>query len=198
MTSPLTFFTAKLTYSAVVADEASDVDADPQVKGVNAGVTLTAFVVQPPPTGDDVHANEIPAANLSPAAAMIVLAPIDARLDNGRLMLRADPDQVIHNYTSAATFPATGGTTFLYWAADVDKLYKWSGTAYVEVDRFAPVRLTAQTPVLELPPDAVLCYRIDFDHVTFGGADRELPSFAFKAPTADVVLDLSTAERVAL
>ena len=83
----LTFFTAKLNYQVVEADTASDLDYDPQVKGVMAGVTITAFVVQPLPAGDDVHANEIPADNLSPTAAMVVLAPIDCRLDNGRLML---------------------------------------------------------------------------------------------------------------
>ena len=69
---PLTFFTAKLYYPAVVAAEASDLDTDPQVEGVSAGVTITAFVTQPLPREDDVHADEIPAADLSPTAAMIV------------------------------------------------------------------------------------------------------------------------------
>ena len=191
----LTYFTAKLTYLALSADEATDLDYDPQLKGVNSGVTLTAYVLQPPPRGDDVHVDEIPASALSPTAAMVVLAPVDARLDNGHLCLRAAPDQVIHSYTSQAAFPVTGGTTFLYWDAAADKLFKWNGSAYVEVDNFAPVRLAAQTAVLELPADAVLCYKCEFDHATFAGADRELPSFSFKAATTDIVLDLSTAER---
>lgn len=194
----LTYFTAKLTYLALSADEASDPDADPQLKGVNSGVTITAYVVQPPPREDDVHVDEIPASALSPAAAMVVLAPIDARLDNGHLCLRADPDRVVHHHPTLADFPATGSADTLYFAADTDLTYEWKGGAYVEIEPFAPVRLAAQTAVLELADDAVLCYRLDFDHATFAGDDRELPSFAFTAATSDVILDLSTAERVPL
>ena len=192
----LTFFTAKLDYQVVEADTAVDPDYDPQVQGVSAGVTITPFVIQPAPTTDDVHVDEIPASSLSPAAAMVVLAPVDCRLDNGQLCLRADPDTVVHSYPSSSSFPATGLTTQLYFAADTGLTFRWSGSAYVAVDAFAPVRLAAQTPVLELPADAVLAYRVAFDHVTFNGADQSLPGFAFKAPTADVVLDLTTAERV--
>src|SRR5262245_36082124 len=201
--SPLTYFTAKLTYQAVVADEAVDADADPQVKGVNAGVTITAFVQQPPPRDDDIHQDEIPASTLSPTAAMLVLSKIRARIDNGDLCLRADPDLVVHNFPNMAAFPSIGTavSTNLYFAADTDKTYKFVGPPsphYEEVPAFAPVRLVAHTAVLELPADAILCYRVDFDHVTFGGADQQLPSFAFKAPTTDVVLDLVTAQRVPL
>lgn len=192
----LTFFTAKLTYQVVETDTIADVDYDPQVQGVNAGVTITPYVVQPLPVGDDVHVDEIPASSLSPTAALVVLAPIDCRLDNGELCLRADPDQVVHNYPAQSSFPPAGVIGSLYFAADVDKTFAWSGSAYVEVPSFAPVRLTAQTAVLELPPDAVLGYKVEFDHVTFAGAGQRLPAFSFKAPTADVVLDLSTAERM--
>ena len=192
----LTFFTAKLNYQVVAADTAHDTDADPQVQGVNAGVTLTPYVVQPQPTADDVHVDEIPASSLSPTAALVVLAPVDARLDNGVLMLRVDPDVVVHNYPTRASFPATGSTAWLARAADTDTTYKWTGGTYVEIEGYAPVRLAAQTAVLELPDDAVLGYKIEFDHATFAGAERPLPGFAFKAPTADVVLDLATAERM--
>ena len=63
---------------------------------------------------------------------------------------------------------------------------------------FSPVRLVADTDVLGLPPDAFLAYTIEFDHVRYGGQDRELPGFSWKAPSSDVVLDLATAERVTL
>ena len=39
-----------------------------------------------------MNPDEIQAATLSPDIAMVVLAPVDCRLDNGQLMLRADPD----------------------------------------------------------------------------------------------------------
>lgn len=196
MASALTFFTAELNYQVVEADTAADADYDPQVQGVNAGVTITPFIVQPPPTTDDVQVDEIPASSLSPAAATVVLAPVRARLDNGQLCLRADPDTVVHSFTTRASFPATGVTTQLYFAADTGLTYSWSGSAYVAIDAFAPVRLAAMTPVLELPADAYLAYSVAFDHVTFNGASQTLPGFSFKAPTADILLDLTSAERV--
>ena len=68
----------------------------------------------------------------------------------------------------------------------------------METVDFAPVRLVAQTAVLGLTVDMTLCYRVEFDHTTFGGADQELPPFAFAAPTSDVILDLTTVTRVAI
>jgi hypothetical protein len=203
MATPLTYFTAKLWYPVVVADEPSDADYDPQVEGPMAGATITAHVVNPPPSTDDVHANEIPAADLSPTAGMLILAPIDCRLNAGHLCLRVAADLPVHSYTSAAAFPAIGTVDHLFWAADVDKMYEWvpsgpSAGGYLEVESFTPVRLVAQTPVLQLPTDAFLVYEIAFDHVTYNGADQTLPGFVFKAPTADVELDLATAERVVL
>lgn len=194
----LTYFTAKLLYQVAVADEAGDIDADPQIKGAMAGVTLAAFIEQPPPTADDVHPDEIVAATLTPEIAMLVLPPIDARLDNGRLMLRVAPDRVVDSYPSSAGFPPVGSSTKLYRAADTNTTYEYKGGGYVVNEGYAPVRLVAQTAVLGLPADAFLCYSIAFDHVTFGGKDQELPAFAFRAPTSDVVLDLATAPRVKL
>jgi hypothetical protein len=142
-----------------------------------------------------VHADAIQASGLSPDIAMVVLAPVRARLDNGELMLRADPDLDVDTFTNLAGFPATGLTTKLYRALDTGLVYRWTGTAYVLTDDFAPVRLVAQTAVLGLPVGTTLNYRIDFDHVTFNEADQELPSFAVAAPTSDIVLDLTTAAR---
>ena len=193
----LTYYTAKLYYPAITADDASDPDYDPQIYGTMAGAMITAHVVNTPPVGDDIRADEIPAGSLTPEAAMVTLAPIDCRLNGGHLCLRSGPDLVVHSYTSAAAFPAIGLTTQLYWAADVDKTYKWAG-GYLEVASFRPVRLVADTDVLGLPPDAFLAYTIEFDHVRYGGQDRELPGFSWKAPSSDVVLDLATAERVTL
>ena len=47
------------------------------------------------------------------------------------------------------------------------------------------------TPAASLSPsrgDAKFCYRLDFDNVPYGGDDQKLASFAFQAPTSDVVL----------
>jgi hypothetical protein len=198
----LTFFTAKLWYPAVIADTAADPDYDPQVQGIMAGAMITAKILgQPPPKGDDMTPVEIPAEDLSPTAAMLILAPIDCRLNDGHLCLRAGPDLVVHSYPNAVAFPAIGSVDHLYFAADVDKVYKWvptgpSSGGYLEVSSFSPVRLAADTDVLGLPEGAFLAYQIDFDHVRYGGGEHDLPSFAFKAPSTDIELDLATAERV--
>jgi hypothetical protein len=122
---------------------------------------------------------------------------VDARLDNGQLMLRADPDLDVDSFVNFAGFPATGLTTKLYRDLTTSKVYRWTGTAYVETTDYAPVRLVAQTAVLGLTVDMTLCYKIEFDHTTFGGADQVLPPFAFAAPTSDIILDLATVPRVA-
>ena len=87
-------------------------------------------------------------------------------------------------------------STKLYRDASTDKVYRWTGSVYVLTDDFAPVRLVAQTAVLGLTAQMTLCYRLEFDHVTFNEADQSLPPFAFAAPTSDVVLDLTTVPRV--
>ena len=142
----LTYFTCKLHYMSVVRHEFDDADADPEVKGINAGVTITAFIQQPPPKGDDVSPDEIQAGTLAPDIAMVVLVPVDCRLDNGELMLRADPDLDVDTFNSLAGFPATGLTTKLYR----DRCTPRRSTAgparpTSRPTDFAPVRLVAQT-----------------------------------------------------
>ena len=60
------------------------------------------------------------------------------------------------------------------------------------------VRLVAQTPVLGLPAEALLCYHFDFFSVTFNGGPQELVSFAVATLTTDTVLNLATATRIPL
>jgi len=190
----LTYWTAKLTYTAVVADEAADLDANPELKGFFASCGITAFILD----GQGVDVTEIQAGTLSPNASMLILAPVRARIDNGQLMLRADPDKDVDNYATSANFPATGNTSQLYRAVNTGLVYEWTGSAYAVTFDFAPVRLVAQTAVLGLPVGATLNYRFDFTNVVFNGEDQTLASFAVPAPTADVLLDLATAPRVPL
>lgn len=188
----LTYFTARLRYQTVVADEATDVDTDPQTKGIYAGVTITPFIRD----SDGIDASELQAATLTPDVAMLVLSPIRARLDAGVLMLRVDPDRPVENHANLAAFPGTGNTAKLYRAQNTGLVYAWNGSTYVQTDDYTPVRLVAQTAVLGLPEGATLNYRLDFDHVTFNGGEQELASFAVAAPTSDIVVDLATAPRV--
>lgn len=190
----LTFFTARLKYTAVVADEADDLDANPELKGFFASVDIVAFIKD----GQGVDVTEIQAGTLSPTVSMLILAPIRARIDNGELMLRADPDRDVDNYANLAAFPGTGAADQLYRAVDTGLVYEWTGAAYSVTYDFAPVRLVAQTAVLGLPEGATLNYRLDFTNVVFNGGDQELASFAVAAPTSDLTLDLATAPRVTL
>lgn len=190
----LTYFTAKLNLQAVTADEDTDLDTDPQTKGVYAGVTLTPVAIE------DGRARSLQAllqaGTLSPAAALLALAPVDARIDNGRLMLRVDPDRPVLTFANLAAFPGTGNTAKVYKALDTGAYYEWNGSAYVSTLDYAPVRLVAGTAVLALPAGVTLGYRCDFDHVRFNRADQYLPSFTFAAPSTDVVVDLATVTRV--
>ncbi|WP_374159066.1 hypothetical protein ACEWX3_07540 [Mycobacterium sp. G7A2] len=187
----LTYFTAKLRYQAIVADEDSDSDADPDTKGFFATVIVTPFIKD----GDGTDASEVQAGTLSPVT-MLALAPVKARLDNGILMLRVDPDRDVDNYASASAFPATGVADQLYRATDTGLVYEWDGDSYEQVEDYTPVRLVAQTDALGLPNGATLNYRLSFENVVYNQQNQELASFAFQAPTSDVKLDLATVPRV--
>ena len=84
-------------------------------------------------------------------------------------------------------------------ARRIGLVYRWTGSAYVLIDDFAPVRLAAQTDVLGLPVDAILGYEFSFTNVNYPRAANEeqmLPTFCVAAPTSDVVLDLAIAPRI--
>lgn len=191
----LTYWTASLNYKSVVADEAADIDANPETKGVHAAVTITPFLRRNDREPIAGRIDAIIASTLVPPA-MIVLAPVAARLDDGRLMLRAAPDRPIEPHANLAAFPATGDTAKLYRAADTGLLYEWNSTAYVLATDFAPVRLVAQTGVLDLAAGVILAYRFEFSSVTFNGGRQQLPAFVVDAPTAAGVVDVGMAPHV--
>lgn len=126
------------------------------------------------------------------------MAPINARIDNGQLKLRADPDLIVVTYPNLAAFPGAGNTSQLYRAADTGLVYAWAGGTYATTYDFAPVRLVAQTAVLGIPEGGTLCYRFGFYGVTYGPGEQTLNPFAVQAATADIVLDLAAAPRVKL
>ena len=192
----LTYWTARLYYPTVSIDTTGDLDAEPQSFGTSATCIVTPFVKNPPPPDeDDVTASDVIATTLTPDPAMLVLAQIKARLDNGRLMIRAEPDKNVDNYVNVAAFPATGNINQLYRDTTAQIVYAWNGSAYVLADDFASLRLVAQTDVLGLPPDAILGYEFAFSNVTYPKAVTQtvpqLPTFCVAAPDSDVVLDLA-------
>lgn len=82
----LKYFTSKLYWYDVVGDSPAeiggDVDTDPDTKGINGAVTITPSV-----RGVDLRA--IKAPGLTPNPAVFALAPIEARIDDGRLKMTA-------------------------------------------------------------------------------------------------------------
>jgi hypothetical protein len=56
------------------------------------------------------------------------------------------------------------------------------------------VRLPANTEALGPLPELV--YKVEFTHMKWGGEDRRMDPFFFRAPTEDIEVDLTTVERV--
>lgn len=192
----LTYFTPKLTIKAVVADVPTDLDTTPETQGIYGGVTITPIIAKTLTPFQSAGITTLQAADIDDGPALIILAPVDARIDLGRLALRADPDRPILSHANLAAFPDPGLTTKLYRALDTGTVYQWNGSAYVVGDDFATVRLVAETAVLGLPVGHHLVYSVAFDHVTFNGGPQQLPEFKFQAPTTDTVVDLATVARI--
>lgn len=179
MTTP-TYFTVVADYKSVVVDLASDVDADPQLGPVTARVTFTPVLRN----GDVILATDA-----SPRPTGFVAAPIVARIDtDGRLKLRVEPDGDRDDFANLAAFPATGNTAKVYFAINTQTFYRWNGSTYVETYPYAPVRLLADTALLELDSD--LYYRVSFSEVVFNGGPGYIAPFTFQAPNTDTELNL--------
>ena len=59
-------------------------------------------------------------------------APLDATSKISSTYLPSYVDDVLE-YTNLAGFPATGTTGLIYVALDTNKIYRWSGSAYIEI-----------------------------------------------------------------
>lgn len=195
----LKYFNPILKWITAVADESTDTDADPQIKGIFGGCTVSASI-----GGADARAIRV--EDLSPSAALLALSSIEARLDDGRLMLRADSDKAATSYANLAAFPTTGATNHLYRALDTNLFYEWNGTAYFLSVDYARLRLVATCPVLDLPDNVFVWYTFRFHHVTYNGKSQELPTITVAAPfiaevhnditDGEVTFNLATAEWV--
>jgi hypothetical protein len=110
----LTYWTARLYYKAIVADipeeSGGDADTDPETKGISGGVTITPLLRDA--QNKVLDATAIKAPTLDPPA-LVALAPIEARLDDGQLKLTADQADVrLVAQTAVLDLPA--GATLAY------------------------------------------------------------------------------------
>jgi hypothetical protein len=179
MTQP-TFFTITADYRSVLADTEIDLDSDPQIGFISALATFKPVLRD----GDAILA-----INATPRPTAYVPAPVVAKLDtDGRLKLRSDPDGVRVNVANFPALPTTGDPTRYYVVASTGKFYRWTGSAYAEILPYQPVRLLANSELLQLA--SPLFYTVIFSQVIFNGRAGKLNSFSFQAPSSDVTLNL--------
>lgn len=176
----LTFFTVTADFRAVAIDSDADVDADPQIGPVSAVVTFTPVIAE---------GSVWLAPSATPRPTAFVATPIAARIgSDGRLKLRDAPDGAQVTAANFAALPATGSAANYYVTTNTGTYYRWSGSGYVEVPPFQPVRLLADTALLNLP--SPLYYEVSFSSVNFNGRAGKLKSFRFQAPTFDTTVSL--------
>lgn len=181
MTEP-TYFTVAADFRSVSIDSTVDIDADPTIAPVSAIVTFKPVLNE----GDALIA-----ADASPRPTAFIPAPIVAKLGtDGRLKLRDDPDGTRVVVANLAALPGTGSTASYYVTTDTGKYYRWTGSAYVEVVPFQPVRLLAKSELLGLG-DAPLTYSVTFSQVVYNGRAGRIKGFTFQAPTADMTVNLA-------
>jgi hypothetical protein len=169
------FFTVVGDFKPVVVDLPTDPDADPQLGSLSATVTFTPMIND----GDVILATDA-----DPRPTGFIAAPIVAKIDtDGILKLRVDPDGIRTNAANVAAFPGTGSITRVYFAQDTSKFYRWNGSGYAETYSYTPVRLLANTPLLEL--DGPLYYKVTFTNVVYNRRPGLINSFTFEAPTND-------------
>jgi hypothetical protein len=177
VTNP-TYFTVTADYRSVVADLPTDFDYDPQVIPITANVTFTPVL-----RNGDV----ILATNATPRPTGFVPAPVAAQIDSdGRLKLRRHSSFSVK--ANVGAFPVTGDANTIYFSTATNTYYRWNGSQYVTTFEFAPVRLLADTDLLELATP--LFYEVRFSNVKVNNAPASLNTVVFQAPTSDVELNL--------
>jgi hypothetical protein len=177
-----TFFTVIADYKSVVVDIISDPDFDPQLGPISARVTFTPLLND---------GEVIAATHTLPRPTGFIAAPIEGRIDtDGKLKLRVDPDGTRLDMPTRTSFPAVGTAGRVYHAIDNNTYWKWDGTRYAETFSYTPIRLLADTPVLELA--GPLFYRVTFTDVVLNGRPGVINPFTFQAPTSDVEINLIT------
>ena len=73
-------------------------------------------------------------------------------------------------YNDLASFPATGAAKTLYIADDSEKLYRWNGSAYVEVSTGGGVPYTGATSDVDLGEFELKAGQVEFDQTPTGTA----------------------------
>jgi hypothetical protein len=175
-----TFFTVTADFRSVLADTEIDLDADGQIVPISAVVTFKPVLRD----GDAIRA-----INASPRPIGYVPAPVVAKLGtDGRLKLRDDPDGTRVIVATYANLPATGNVANYYRVTATGLYYRWNGSGYDEIPPHQPVRLLANTELLDL--GFALYYTVTFSQVIYNGRAGKLRGFTFEAPRFDTEVSL--------
>lgn len=132
----------------------------------------------------------VESTTLTPMAT-VLLEPCVGRIeDDGRLKtLDSAP---IYYLDGATRNPCPEGLepVFVEYIPAYWKDEQGNHTPNPDGDPIFGVRLVANTAALG--PLSTFQYRVDFTHVVYNKKERNIPSFVFDAPDADVALDLAT------
>ena len=180
-----TFFTVLGDYRSVVADGTIDLNIDPDVGPVTATVTFTPVLE----SGDAILASKA-----DPRPTIYVPVPIVGHISaDGRLKLRDAPSGVQENYEDPSTLPTAGVVGVAYTTLNDRRVYRWDGFTYIPDYNYTPIRLLADTALLEL--DGPLFYHVAFTDVLFNGEPGYLSPFTFAAPDVDMDLNIADVAR---
>ena len=179
------YFTVLGDYRSVVADTEADLDINPDLSPITATVTFTPVLA----SGDAIRASKA-----DPRPTIYVPVPIVGHISaDGRLKLRDAPAGRQENHESLSVLPTAGADGVAYMTVDDGRVWRWNGTTYIEDYNYTPIRLLADTALLEL--SSPLYYRVNFTDVRFNGELGYLSPITFAAPQSDEVLNLVNVTR---
>ena len=180
-----TYFTVLGDYRSVVADTEADLDINPDLAPITATVTFTPVLA----SGDAIRASKA-----DPQPTIYVPVPIVGHISaDGRLKLRDAPAGRQENHENLSVLPTAGADGVAYMTVDDGRVWRWNGTTYIEDYNYTPIRLLADTALLEL--SSPLYYRVNFTDVRFNGELGYLSPITFAAPQSDEVLNLVNVTR---
>ena len=179
------YFTVLGDYRSVVADTETDLDINPDLAPITATVTFTPVLA----SGDAIRASKA-----DPRPTIYVPVPIVGHISaDGRLKLRDAPAGRQENHESLSVLPTAGADGVAYMTVDDQRVWRWNGTTYIEDYNYTPIRLLADTALLEL--SSPLYYHVTFTDVRFNGELGYLSPITFAAPQSDEVLNLVNVTR---
>jgi hypothetical protein len=165
-------------HTGVVTLSASDVSAVPNSsKGIANGVASLDGTGKVPSAQLPATASAVTSVNTQTGAVVLAATDVGAipttqkgaangvasldgtgKVPSGQLPSYVDD---VLEFTNQAAFPATGTTGLIYVALDTNKIYRWSGSAYVEISSNSVNSVNGKTGVVALVPSDIGAFPAD-------------------------------------